>query len=89
MTFIYLKSVCSGIIGVIMPSSTSIVTTLALLAAPTLARVDYSGYQVLRITPQTSDDVAFLRDLAKDEEYDVWRDPRLAGVPAVKGDPTV
>jgi hypothetical protein len=37
-------------------------TPLSALAEP---RVDYTGYQVLRINPKEDGDVPFLRDLAK------------------------
>ncbi|XP_030847922.1 carboxypeptidase B isoform X2 [Strongylocentrotus purpuratus] len=48
-----------------------------------LADKDYSGYQVLRVTPQSEDDLTILSVVEKaiSEMVDFWKQPRSVGTP--------
>ncbi|KAI9560754.1 hypothetical protein GHT06_011706 [Daphnia sinensis] len=56
-----------------------ILLVFALLALATAAKVNYTGHKVIRVTPETKEQLEFLRDWESSSEIDFWLLPSSAG----------
>ncbi|KAK4023428.1 hypothetical protein OUZ56_008840 [Daphnia magna] len=56
-----------------------ILLVFGLLALATAAKLNYTGHKVIRVIPETKEQLEFLRDWKSSSEIDFWLLPSSAG----------